>query len=993
MPLFRSLREALHKIHVRLNFQFAKHAWLNIMRDKTKALFGILGVGISIFLLTSIGIATDSLNYSTVKDMNDATGSADIIIMNTFQTDLTFDFAFEEDIIKEKLSNVEGVEQFFPRILMPVRFSSDNTNRNGSLELYGIDFLAEAENGRMGNLHILDEQGERTGKVYSKEPEEGECVLLWDSAQLLNVTRGDYIQMSYDQYYEEVEVIEICEQEDKFMQFETALVIMSVDAVQAFFHRDGLINHVVGKIKQEYLNYDARNVPYITNKLRIIAENVQDRLSINEFEVIMPKLEVLENSEFLFGLLSVFFWVVAIFSMLISGILIHGVLSTSVEDQIREFGVLRVVGGKKTFPLKIVIFEGLLLGVLGTLWGLCTSVFVAYPLIVEAIKAGNPPGTEINNMVYPETIITSVIIGISVPLVISLLPAISAAKKNLIKSISPLQSKEMGYEVKKEGNMNARNFIIGLSVASVGLLIFIALPIILRTLNVTITMIVLVGLLEAILIGLVLASVGLVPLLQKGILRIFKPMVRKSYDIIKVSLRRYRRRNTITIIMFSISFSFIFFLTGILEMEKENVKHSLNYLYGSDIVIVNQGYEQDGDTITLEIVEELKTFTNVKEVSYCIHNTVDLQAVLSLISDATSDEPKFIEELAASRANEMFSYYLNKLNSEYTVTAADVVSHDEMVAGLIAVDQKFPEMINKDLLLWDSPQSSFESSFPKIFAKNDTCILATSVANRLALNEVGKELRVTFYNPSHEEDPGNATLFEVSGISGGIPGFWNFRSGEIFSYWGSGIMVSIDTYLKWMNVSHAHTEEMMVDKIFINLHDNTPKGIEDTMDLIRSTYATKNYVIDDALSKIQMVEDATENANALIELILYFSVLTCIFGLLSAMYATILERQFEIGILRSMGMRTRDLKRMFFYESMTIMLSAGIMGTIIGSFCAYLLLSNIAILLEFPLIFTLPQQTLFRVYFLTIIVSAIGMKLILRKLKKQSITEIFRKAT
>ena len=121
-----------------------------------------------------------------------------------------------------------------------------------------------------------------------------------------------------------------------------------------------------------------------------------------------------------------------------------------------------------------------------------------------------------------------------------------------------------------------------------------------------------------------------------------------------------------------------------------------------------------------------------------------------------------------------------------------------------------------------------------------------------------------------------------------------------------------------------------------------------------------------------------------------FTVIICIFGLISSMYAIILERKFEIGILRSMGMKTSNVRNMFLIESMLLMLSAGIMGTIIGTFTAYILQTNMSLLTEMPTIFSIPYLTLIRVFSISIAVGFIGIYLILRGLNRQTIMDIFR---
>ncbi|GAH08506.1 unnamed protein product [marine sediment metagenome] len=110
------------------------------------------------------------------------------------------------------------------------------------------------------------------------------------------------------------------------------------------------------------------------------------------------------------------------------------------------------------------------------------------------------------------------------------------------------------------------------------------------------------------------------------------------------------------------------------------------------------------------------------------------------------------------------------------------------------------------------------------------------------------------------------------------------------------------------------------------------------------------------------------------------------------MYAILLERKFEIGILRAIGLKSKNVRNMFLIESLIIMLSAGIMGMLIGTYTAYLLQSNSALISEMPLVFAFPLDTFLRVFIISITVSIIGMYLILLKLSKQTVMDVFRQS-
>lgn len=985
------IRSLKYKLKQRINLQFFKHSWLDLKRDKAKAIFGISGIAISLFLLTVIGMLNDTVNYNFLLYVTSTTGSSDIMITRTIQTDLTFDPFYDENIIENELNNIDGVDELFPRILMFVSVTSKNINTSGTLQLYGIDFKNEALSGNIGDLIIVDEEGEKTNEIYDREPNNGECILLWNVAEILNVSKGDTIYLEYQTYDLNLTVAEIVIQDLKFMKFETTLILINLEQAQTFLQRDGQINFIVGTITNPQSVYDASDLKRTTRRLRSIGSKIQERLDLNKFTVNLPKLEELEGGEYLLMTVTMMFWFISILSMMITGILINSILSTSVEERVREFGIIRVVGGNKIYPVKMVLFEGLMLGLIGSVIGMILGVTLMNPISRALFPLYNFQFgySEVTWVIQPQTLLITFMIGTSVSLVIALLPALKTAKIDLIKAITPFQSKEEGYEIKKEGSMNVKSFIVGISIATIGLIVFILLPNVFVTGDFMLTIALFVGLLMAILIGLAFASIGIVPLLQKLILGIISPAIKKYSNILSITLKRYRRRNTSTVLMFSISFSFIFFITSMIEAESENMSLNLKFQYGSDLVVMNQELYNLDDAFILEMVEDLKDLPGVDKLTITLHNTFDFQATLAAAFDVGEGQVGFSSEGTEALMTNLFQFYSTQEESKFKTTAGDLMDFDLVDAAFIGVDEDFTDLIEENLIIWKSDKSSTEYSFNELFSENNTCIIAKSIAGRLGIQEVGEQIRITFYDPKVENDLGNVTLFRVVGISGGIPGFYNFRSNEMTAN-GGGVMVSLENYIRLMKIANPGESDMIIDKVFINLIDRTDLNIKETKEAIRMMYQDKDIVIDDAISKINFMEAMTERQSFLMELILMFTIMISIFGLISSMYSIMLERKFEIGILRSMGMKSRNVRNMFLIESMIILLSAGIMGTIIGTYTAYLMETNTGLMTEMPVIFNLPLDVIFRVFVLSISVGFLGTYIILMRLSRQSIMDIFR---
>ena len=68
------------------------------------------------------------------------------------------------------------------------------------------------------------------------------------------------------------------------------------------------------------------------------------------------------------------------------------------------------------------------------------------------------------------------------------------------------------------------------------------------------------------------------------------------------------------------------------------------------------------------------------------------------------------------------------------------------------------------------------------------------------------------------------------------------------------------------------------------------------------------------------------------------SITIAILGVVSTLFALVLERRREIGLLRYLGLRTRDVRRMVYFEAAFIGLLGGVSGVLVGILLALLLI-------------------------------------------------------
>ncbi len=968
-----------------------KYSLQDLKRQKIKTIFGIGGIAIAIFLMTVVGILADSLSYSYLDQATYEAGSSDIVFQKISAQDFNFDPYFNQDIVEERLKgSIEEIDYYFPRLNTYVSISNNDSLTNKIIKKiifgYGINTTLEQNSNKLGNLWLCDKiDGNyvRTDQLYKGPIKDQNCILTKNAAKLFNVDIGDVILVKHGISEESVRIEAIIDQDLRFTRVESTLIIFELPWFQMFINQVGNVNSIHTTLKNPESIYDNTDIQGTTRILRQIAEKIQINVGF-EFGISMPRLEQLESAEQQTMTLTMMFSFISFFSMLITGILINSILSTSVEERIREFGILRVLGAKKDFTFKMIFITGFLMSVIGTLLGIIIGIFIGPPLLRAIFNNIISFSIELVFIIRPFMIIRSIFIGIGITSLVAIIPAFKAGKKNIANAIDPSHNmRNNDYKISKEGNINGRLIGIGLGISAIGIFLFLILPRLLTgSGGPNLTNYILIGLLIVVLIGVVFAAIGFVPLIENVISRIIKPFIKKYYEIYKINLYRYRRRNISTIVMFALTFAFIFYISSQLEMDSANTAMTLKFQYGSDLILSNSGNPEDGDAINMELYGELQNIPGIKSTAIINHNSIDISRLFGVFMQIQ-------EEGFNPDDGNVFNQIFGDI-PKYSSYVGDIGGYNNFETNLIGIDENYLETVDNSLLMWDSDTNSSINSINDVLQNSNHCVIAKILADHLGITELPAEIRLTMSDPFGDSFS-NVSILTVVGVSRGMPGIFNFRSSELSLYMGPGILLNLDDYNRIMNWGDLSEPSTVIDKILIDLIDDDYENVQE-MQLYIENYFNNDYdfMLEESITLIQRMQSQNRSSNTIMQIILFFSIIVSLFGLLASMYSTLLERMYEIGILRAIGLKPHEVRSMFMYESITVMLSSGSLGAITGWFIAYLMQTNIAILTETPVITTVSIPTLLVTFLVSILLSIIGMYFITRKIYKWSIIDVLR---
>ena len=981
-----------------------KYAFKDLLRQKIRTIIAISGVTISIALLALVLFLSDSISVTFIDYLSIDAGGQDMLISvrhyNNEPVNRSDYFEFSS-LVQSIRENVEYIENFIPRMELwgnvNVSLGKDTqalSNTREDVLLSGINFTLENSIGfgsfiKPNSNDLLDLNDL---PLYH-------CAIYHEFNDIINYAINDTIEIRMglwhgDQYLYRTQNFTV----DQIFDFQLKwpiryanrpLIVVDIGSLYQIFGNDtfnGRCNDLIVTLNPAGNFYDARDLDGSEDRVKKIAGEVQILIGINQYFIDLPKLDVLGFAEFLSVGITIIFVFVSMIAMLISGVLINGILKTSVEERIREFGIFRTLGSTKKYNLAIVLVQGFLLVNFGTIFGIIIAFLVTQNIVLPiagSIVAESIPGLA-GNVKFSFTlfsIIISYLIGIVVGLFVSISPAIKVMKLQLIESIHPYRHEDTLYHLQKRASVNYKLIIIGIILTANAAFVLFIIPRIIIAMNLALISGTLIALLIIFLIGTTLAGLGIMPLILRIFIQIFKIFSRKLAPVYKIFIFRYARRNSSTVLIFAFTFSFVIFTSGAFKFLSDQVTIGANLNNGADIVIETEGWQEP------EGVDEFGfgfggggggTLDTVVDTEF----SVDPSRILT--TDFEKDLLKLdgIERVSSVIAS---PYHLTQIyagdNEEFSAEIGDYAGLLTQEVSLIGIDERFPSTIKtKYIEFTQGSLGSFDNLFD--FQETYTCIISEgiSVSLDLQLNDL---VSITIYRG----DESQIYDFLVVGIAATMPGFSSQFGRSSTSANMGGVMISKETYMEILDIPPIP----YLDKIFIKLRTTSLSESQ----VIASEIEDANRRLYD-FNIINLQQSVSGGLSMFTILDTFFgmtldaTIVICLFGLLSSSYSTIIERKREIGIIRTLGLKGRDINHLFTIESLIIMLSSGTVGVIVGWTTGLLLASSINMLSDLPNLPTFPFSNMIIIFTIAILFVLIGMRVLLRKLRKKKIVQIYR---
>lgn len=625
---------------------------------------------------------------------------------------------------------------------------------------------------------------------------------------------------------------------------------------------------------------------------------------------LVRKMKNFSNGQVLLNLL---LNLIVIILFILSFLLIYALLTITIETKSFEFGILRLIGTTKTDIIILIIIQCFSFSLPGFILAFIFQ-FPILKIINNAIK--NIVDTELNLNYTNSSLLLAITVNFLSPILASIIPIRNILKKNIATSLNAMINKTIGIKfeiISLEKKETYSLITFGLVTFLYGASIYYFLPLSLLSLNFTIMGLILIWILLGIILGFIILSINIEMILQKILAYILMFPFKSYIRIITIkNLVAHRLKNRKITVMYSLSIS-IFLMTMVsLEMILDTLRKESLIKNGSEILLKSyDGYLSNPERIKY-LMNDLYNNNLIENFGY----------ITPSLSDECFDADIQIGNLGK---NLYYNTYINGINSDYFPATQHVGLGIKSTMNYN--NKSFNSLSPSEQLYLSGSKGRIGISALFDFQMN------ANVNEDVFLKLDSQNKKMTFLTKP-------AFLVDYA------PGF--VMNSQPIILLTRDSVVSIPFYTELYNKCRYYYSNQLSDISpitmnqipisFINLKINTKMDEDDCISKIKSVINSNKYFSGRSWYYISM-KDSLDTVSGII--LNVYSIVTvvvlffCFFNLVASMTINIFDQKKEIAIIRSLGLKKKELFYIYISESCILILSASLIGTIIGSTIAY----------------------------------------------------------
>jgi putative ABC transport system permease protein len=898
----------------------------NLARRRTRTVVGVLGIFFTLTLLTAIQAGLDSISLSYVDLVSLQAGKADLLVRVPGGSPLA-PTPFDPAEAMGKLGSDPVLSGVSPRLLGIVRVAG------GTKQLYavlvGVDGAKERALGMWG--------------VWPDPPLGArECALSGSLAQKLGLSTGGRLTLSSPALYNESDfrVGGVVEKQFLLPQQIRDFVLVDLAGAREVLGEPTQVHLLAGALRDPRACYDARDLHASVLRLKNAGEAIAASLGM-DYEVRLPKAEAIAAFQNFTSPARAFFGVFAILTLTVAGLLIYSLISVAVEERVREYAILRTIGGRRSDILKIVLGESCLLCGMGMAPGLLFGLGMAR-LLVMLITAAAHGEAVVELELTAQSVWLLLAGGLAVALGSALVPALQATRRTIVDGLDPLRGGQVRPDRPGPASVFPFFVLTGGALSLLSGVVFFVLPPAVLSGNPSLIGTVVLSLLVLLMFGLTLVTVGFLPWVERMLVALLGWAFHPVAVLAARNLQRHRRRHTTTALLFTLSVALVIFVASLVALASGTALGLVEHSYGADVRISVPRLEAEDARADLE----------------------------NLPGVAAVSEVRFLRPRS-------------ERGTAYDVVISDLVGMKHLWVIPCGVDSRLSECLYTNRIVWSEGGGA---ALAEVGANASTAghsppiVLSQAVASYLEV-QTGDEVQLMFQLGAERSQ----ARFRVVGIASALPGFQTFRA-RVAHAVGAGVVIPAAEFERLTRLAPRGVFQAM---FFLKTSGNP--GARQVAREIRERFDVRYQF------SVQSTAEARDHARAvywitqvLFALLLIVAVVIAVFALIASMAGAVLERRREVGVLKALGLRRGGLFKLFLLEALVLTLSAGIAGGVVGFALAWLFVYQATVLMEIAAAFTMPYLTFAATLVISLLAGLLASYIPTRSLLRQTAAGILR---
>jgi ABC-type antimicrobial peptide transport system permease subunit len=654
----------------------------------------------------------------------------------------------------------------------------------------------------------------------------------------------------------------------------------------------------------------------------------------NQLKVSAPLVDYLESTEFFSLFVGLLMNLVIVCLAGLSVFLIYALLNVGLQMRQYDLGVMRMVG-MTTHDLAMYVLVGAgLFAVPAVALGLTLAQlgFLAVRGVVASIL-----DVDVSPLLVPSSIGYGVLAGLVIPLGATIAPIYDVLTQSLAEALDTARGRTqvLSFNISRADDLRLQPapIIFGAVLFVCSFLVYYLFPVALYTSAMSMLFAIFLGVLLAMLFGLVLLAVNFEHLVQTFILyTVAWAWERASvFRLANANALAHRQRNRKISIMFACSMAFIVFLTVSFSLAIDSFSMADRRSFGATIVL-----NPSKKYLTIDNVRTIDA--QLKLIAETFNGTFTstwMTRSMSAYSDVTEASTRTVGGYKADGATVMAvspNYFTVATREFYRLGAQSIEATANGKTGYTPAEALYTYTGSYGALVGTSLGTSYEvsthPSIPPTVVGSDMFVVRTGIEDN-ASNTV-----------KHNTLKRVVALFDsAAGVS-----FSKYPSTS------SDQPVVMSAVAACLLADHLQSlEELQFAHVYVDVKSGRVGDLANALDFA---------LLGEPITVNQFDTGSTDMASSVIDL---FFILTevlalviCFFALVATMGTNISEQTKDIGILRSLGMTRAPITRIFVLEAFAVIFAACCLGTAIGAIVSLTIVSQNSMFTQLPLPFKFP---------------------------------------